>query len=354
MVTLEDLARMAGVSHSTVSRALANSSLVSAETRERIQRLASEAGYQVNQVARNLKTRSTKTIGLIVPEVSNPYYPRLIQHVADLVRASGFCLHLQLSGAVQESEAICLASQREQRVDGILLVTAERGLVARSQVESLASAGVPIVLMGWVEDADHVDMVTGDDAAGGYELGAYLLDLGHKRFAVIGKPPHRGVFDRIHGFEKALDEAGIRLPDELRLAADSEEGVERGVNKLLAQPDPPTAIFAYQDSLAALVYKHLGIAGVSIPAEMTVAGFDDLDLATYLNPPLTTVGTHLEPLATQFVGLLLDRIHRKGETNPPKRVVITTRLIVRSSCAPPRASSLRSAPSPETLREFQP
>lgn len=346
MITLEDIARQAGVSHSTVSRALADSPLIKPETKERIQRIALEAGYQVNQVARNLKVRSTKTIGLIVPEVSNPYYPKLIQQVADLASASGFCLHLQLSGAGQESEGSCVASLREQRVDGILLVTAEHGLVARSQVDALAAAGVPIVLMGWVEGADHVDMVTGDDAAGGYELANYLLALGHRRFAVIGKPPHRGAFDRIHGFEKALDEAGVRLPEQLKLAADGEESVQLGVQRLLAHTDPPTAVFAYQDSLAALVYKYLGAAGVSIPTEMTVAGFDNLDLATYLNPPLTTVGTHIEPLASEFVRLLLDRIQRKTEPKAPQHIVITTRLVVRASCAQPRVSDLNLNPSP--------
>ena len=345
MVTLEDIAQQAGVSHSTVSRALANSHLVKPETRERIQRLASEAGYQVNQVARNLKARSTKTIGLIVPEVSNPYYPKLIQKVANLVSASGFCLNLQLSGAGQESEANCLASLREQRVDGILLVTAEHGLVARSQVDTLVAARVPIVLMGWVEGADHVDMITGDDAAGGFELANYLLGLGHRRIAIIGKPPHRGNFDRIHGFERALSAAGVQLPDESRLAAVGEEGVQRSVTQLLDQMDPPTAIFAYQYSLAALVYKHLGIAGVSIPSEMTVAGFDDLDLATYLNPPLTTVGTHIEPLASAFVRLLLERIQLKTEPSCPQHIVITTRLVVRASCAPPRQSALDLSPT---------
>lgn len=335
MITLEDIARQAGVSHSTVSRALADSPLVNSQTKKRIQALAREAGYQVNQVARNLKVRSTHTVGLIVPEVSNPYYPKLIQQVADQLREVGYSLQLHLSGAEQEAEVACLTSLREHRADGILLVTAEHGLVAREQVNALIASGVPLVLMGWVEQAEHIDIVTGDDASGGYALAQHLLELGHTRIAVLGKSPHRGAFDRLFGFMKALQESGITVSEELSIAAKNDDEVKIGIGKLLGLAQPPTAIFAYQDSLAALVYKHLGEAGVSIPQEITVVGFDDLDLATYLSPRLTTVGRHIEPLATAFVTRLLERIREGDAQTLPKHTVITPQLVVRASSAPP-------------------
>ena len=340
MVTLEDIARQAGVSHSTVSRALADSPLVNPETKKRIQQLAMDAGYQVNQVARNLKVRSTSTIGLVVPEVSNPFYPRIVQLIADQVREAGFNLLLHLSGADQQSEVASLTTLRNHRADGILLVTGENGLVARDLVNSMVSSGQPIVLMGWVDDADHLDMVTGNDASGGYEIGRHLIELGHKRIAVIGKPPHRGIYDRMIGFSRALSEAGLDLPDELVLSARNDEEVGRDVRQLVAIENPPTAIFAYQDSLAALVFKHLGDAGVSIASEMTVVGFDDLDLATYLSPHLTTVGKHIEPLASEFVRLLIERIRGGDPDAPSQHVVISPQLVVRGSSAPPRKGSL--------------
>ena len=341
MTTLEDIARQAGVSHSTVSRALADSSLVNAETKRRIQLLASEVGYHVNQVARNLKIRSTKTIGLVVPEVSNPYYPKLVQLIADLARAAGYSLQLQLSGTDQEAESACLASLREQRVDGILLVSGENGLVAREHVHALAASGVPLVLMGWVEGTEHLDTVTGDDAKGGYALAQHLIGLGHRRIAILGKSPHRGIYDRLYGFQTALDEAGIELPEALQVIAQSDAEVGRGVAQLLALPEPPTAIFAYQDSLAALVIGYLADAGVSVPQQMTVVGFDNLDLASYISPRLTTIGGHIEPLATQFVSLLLERIQKTAPSAAPRHIVITPQLVVRKSCAPPREQSLK-------------
>ncbi len=323
-----------------MSRALANSPLVNSETKERIQALAQDFGYQVNQVARNLKTRSTRTIGLIVPEVLNPYYPKLIQRVADLVKDSGFSLQLHLSGVDQEYEAACISSLRENRADGILLVTAEQGLVARSQVNALVNASIPIVLMGWVEDADHIDMVTGDDAKGGEELAEHLIKLGHTRIAIVGKPAHRGEFDRVLGFTRAIRNAGLLFSDDMVAETQSDEGVKLAVQGLMNNPEPPTAIFAYQDSLAALVYKHLANAGISIPLEMTVVGFDDIDLASYLSPQLTTVGGHIEPLASEFVKLLIERIRNQREGNEPDHIVAIPKVIVRSSCGAPRTWSL--------------
>lgn len=349
MITLEDIARQAGVSHSTVSRALADSPLVHPDTKKRIQDLARKAGYQVNQVARNLRFQSTRTIGLVVPEVSNPYYPKLIQQVADLARESGYSLQLHLSGADQGSENTCLASLREQRVDGILLVTAERGLVARGQVNALVASDVPIVLMGWVEDAEHIDMVMGDDAKGGYALAQHLIGLGHRSIAILGKPSHRGGYDRLFGFKTALEKAGVALSEEMQLVANSDAEVKSGVIQLIGLAAPPTAIFAYQDSLAALVIGHLTDMCIPIPQAMTVVGFDNLDLATYICPHLTTVGGHIEPLAAQFVNLLIARIRKTHPNTSPQRVVITPQLVVRGSCAPPRRESsiTKKTSSPE-------
>ena len=345
MVTLEDIARQMGVSQSTVSRALADSPLVNTETKERIQILARQLGYEVNQVARNLKVRSTGMIGLVVPEVSNQFYPKLVQSVADRAREAGYGIQLHLSGADQSSEIACLASLRQQRADGILLITGEQGLVARDQVNVLAAAHNPIVLMGWVADADHIDMVTGDDAKGGYELARHLIALGHRQIAVLGKSPHRGIYDRLLGFRTALQEAGIELYEEYPITVQSDEDVKRGVQRLLGLPVPPTAIFAYQDSLAAFVIKHLADACVPVPQEMTVVGFDNLDLATYICPRLTTVGEHIEPLATASIHLLLERIRKSSPDATPRHIVITPRLVVRDSCAPPRQSvPLRKTP----------
>ena len=339
MITLEDLAREAGVSHSTVSRALANSPLVNPKTRDRIQILAKESGYQVNQVARNLKTQSTKTIGLVVPEVSNPYYPLLIQEIADRICDEGYNLHLRLSGKNQDAEPSCISSLYENRADGILVVTGDAGLVGRDEVK-VVSSKTPVVVMGWVENGDQFDLVTGDDAAGGRELANHLISLGHTRIATLGKAAHRGEHDRLHGFEQTLLGSEMPIDSDYQVLATADSEVESGVNHLLGLKNPPTAIFAYQDSLAALVYKHLFDAGISIPRDMTVVGFDNLDIATYLLPRLTTVGNHIKPLAYAFVDLLMQRIRNKDTQKSPEMVVIKPELVVRSSSDIPRTTGL--------------
>ncbi len=345
VITLEYLARKAGVSHSTVSRALADSPLVNAETKARIQKLALESGFELNQVARNLKVRATKMIGLVVPEVSNPFYPELVQQVADQARNAGFTLQLQLSGRNQELESACVGSLSGSRADGILIVTGEHGLVARSQVNTLVAAGKPVVVMGWVEDADHFDLVAGDDAAGGRSLAAHLVALGHVRIAVLGKAAHRGAFDRMVGFREELAVRGFPLHPELNIVVENENDVRSGVAKLLGLSAPPTAIFAYQDSLAATVYRQVQQSGLSIPDDISVVGFDNLDLATYLSPRLTTVGTHITPLCSAFVSLLVRRIQGIDPELPPQTIVITPKIIVRESSNSPRSHALlRSKP----------
>jgi len=337
MLKLSDIAEKAGVSESTVSRALANSPRISAEKKQLIQRLAFEAGYKVNQVARNLRVRSTFTIGLIVPEVSNPYFPKLVQLISDCASVAGYRLQLHLSGARQETEAQCLASLFEQRVDGVLLVTSENGLVAREALNEMISAGAPVVLLGWVSDAPQVDIVYGDDATGGYLIAKHLIGLGHRRIAILGAAPHRGPFDRLVGFRKGLTEVGGVTETEIQ--ARTHEEVALGVEHLLNMTHPPTAIFAYQDSLAAMVCRCLRQSCVSIPQQVSVAGFDNLELGTYLCPQLTTVDSSMQKMAGGAVEALVDRMRTPSNGVVPRRLIIPPQLIVRESCARPRSTN---------------
>ncbi|MDR3692286.1 MAG: LacI family DNA-binding transcriptional regulator [Fimbriimonas sp.] len=345
MIKLSDIAERAGVSESTASRALANSPRISAETRELVQRLAQEAGYKVNQVARNLRTRSTMTIGLVVPEVSNPYFPRLVQLIGDRARAAGFALQLHLSGVRQEAEADCLASLYEHRVDGILLVTSESGLVARTQVEAMVASGESVVLLGWVEDADRFDLVYANDAGGGYQVAKHLVDLGHRRIATLGSARHRGPFDRVEGFLRGLREAGIA--DERHIPGRTLDEIEHAISRLCEETNPPTALFAYQDSIAALACRFLRQRCVVIPEQISVAGFDNLDLGTYLCPQLTSVDFPMKEMANRAVELLIERIKSVALNEPWRHIVVEPELVIRESCTTPRsADSFQLPPCP--------
>jgi DNA-binding LacI/PurR family transcriptional regulator len=334
MMKLEDIAKLAGVSHSTVSRALAGSTLVNRATRERIVAIADDHGYQVNQVARNLKLQHTNTIGLIAPELSNPYYPKLIQSIADSVSESGYSLQLHLSGTNQENEEKSLINLRNNRVDGILLITGEHGLMASEHAAGLQKSGIPLVVMGWFPGADAFDFITGDDADGARQIARHLLELGHQSIAVIGKPVHRGPFDRPMAFINEVEQGGVQIDAGNRYEVSSELDVLLAVKQLLQTEPRPTAVFAYQDSIALIVCKELHVSGLRVPEDISVIGFDDLDMAAYVSPALTTVGCHIEAMAQAFVHRLTERI--TGETAATKTVgiVIPTRLITRESSGP--------------------
>ena len=336
MVKLSDIAEKAGVSESTASRALANSPRISTETKELIQRLALESGYQVNQVARNLRSRSTLTIGLVVPEVSNPYFPKLVQLVADSARNAGYRLQLHLSGSAQEAEALCLTSLSEQRVDGVILVTSENGLVGSEALSETLARGIPVVLLGWVSDAHATDMVYGDDAAGGYQLAKHLTGLGHRNIAILGGVLHRGPFDRIVGFERGLSETPGVI--EIQIPARTDEEVRLAIEQLLNLPNPPTAIFAYQDSLAAIVCRCLRQSCVSIPDQVSVAGFDNLDLGTYLCPQLTTIDLSMEQMASSAVDALVQRM-KEPSAGAAKQLLVHPQLILRESTGRTRSTN---------------
>ena len=351
MVKLADIAKKAGVSESTASRALANNPRISVEKRQLIQKIALDAGYKVNQVARNLRARSTQTIGLVVPEVSNPFFPKLVQLLADAAREAGYRLQLNLSGAGQDAEGDCLTSLSEQRVDGVVLVTSENGLVAREGLDAMVLAGVPVVLLGWVKDAPPVDMVFGDDATGGYLIAKHLIELGHRRIATLGAAPHRGPFDRMVGFEIGLKEAGIAV--EMEISARNDHEIKLGIDKLLAVPNPPTAIFAYQDSLAAMACRSLRQSCVAIPDAISIAGFDNLDLGTYLCPQLTTVDLSMNEMASAAVSALVERMKSPNFQCDPKQIVICPRLVVRETCSQPRSkNSIRTVA--DQSRQFSP
>jgi LacI family transcriptional regulator len=331
MMKLEDIAKLAGVSHSTVSRALAGSTLVNRATRERIEAIANDHGYQVNQVARNLKLQHTNTIGLIAPELSNPYYPKLVQSIANCVGDSGYSLQLHLSGKDQENELNSLINLRNNRVDGILLVTGEHGLVASEYAAGLHKSGMPIVFMGWFPGAEDFDFVTGDDADGARQIARHLMGLGHRNIAIIGKPVHRGPFDRTSSFVDELATSGIEIDPENLYEVSSDQSVMLAVKRLIHTVPRPTAIFAYQDSIAMVVCKELHAAGLRVPDDISVIGFDDLDIATYVSPSLTTVGCHINAMAQAFVNRLTDRINGVSAATQPTGIVVPTVLIPRQS-----------------------
>jgi LacI family transcriptional regulator len=205
-------------------------------------------------------------------------------------------------------------------------------LVAKREIRCLQERGVPLVVLGWVDDAEEVDLVACDDAAGGYALARHLIALGHRRITQIGPKVCRGPYDRARGFQRALEEAGLFTPDSFYSDVYTERGMREAISTLLRRPNPPTALFAFNDAQATWALSCLAEAGVAVPGEMAVVGFGDIDLAAHLNPRLTTVAYPVQAIGEGAVSLLMNRIGGKADAAEPQRLMLTPRLIVRQSC----------------------
>lgn len=328
MITIDDIAKQAGVSVSTVSRALSGSSLVNDATRDRIRALADQNGYKVNRVARNLATKTSNLLGLVVPDVLNPYFPKLIDTVVRKAKRAGYLIVPALSGSEQEDEVACLQMLDEMRADGVILVTGKNGMVAGKTAQELQNRGTRVVVLGWDEGTDQFDNVFGDDIAGAALMTRHLLDLGHRNICFLAEVIERGSHDRIHGFIQEMKAAGLDPDAHIVTGIETEEALREVV---LSQLPGKTAFFAYHDMLAAQVLRVLQDANVSVPTQCSVVGFDNLDLGQYVQPRLTTIDISIEAHAAKALKILFDDLGGNRSEAVPTSAVIEPQLIIRES-----------------------
>lgn len=334
-VTLYDVAKAAGVDPSSVSYALSGKGTLSSATRAKIIACAQELGYRPNLVARSLVTQRTQTIGLIVADISNPFYGAVTQAVERTAYRSEYRVLFVNTDRNEKLGRELLADLVARRVDG--LIAMQGGLPAET-VRSTIASGLPIVWCMW-EDEQHdlTPAVDLDYFTGGRLVAKHLLALGHRRIAIVTQQPRSGHTQpehrlRLAGCRAALSAAGHPLDDALLCFGDStvESGLVAG-HSLLRRPDPPTAIFATNDLMALGV---LGVArdlGIAVPAALSIVGFDDILGAAYTGPPLTTIHVDVEGIMTTATTLLLDLIAGKEALS---RSLSVPTLIVRGSTGP--------------------
>ena len=327
-VTLKDIARAAGVSHSTVSRALSNSPLISAETKARIRRLADEMGYAPSAIGRGLVTRRTGTIGLVVTTIADPFIAEVVQGIEETALSCQYNTILCNSNSEPDRELKTVRALREKRVDAIIVTSSRLGSLYLSH---LRSVGVPIVLINNQGQGDYIHSVRIDDLHGGQLAGRYLLDLGHRRIAYIGGPIWaRASGLRLAGCRRALGSEGVELPQELVLVGNgrADGGVE-AAKELLHRDLAVSAVFCYNDMTAVGVISALQRAGLRIPQDLSVIGYDDVAIARYLWPPLTTIAQPKYVLGKRAMEMALALM--QGEEEVPD-VVLPPSLVERESC----------------------
>lgn len=328
-VTIKDVARAAGVSHSTVSRALADSPLISGETKERIRRLADEMGYTPSAIGRGLVTRRTGTIGLVVTTIADPFIAEIVQGIEDTALGCQYNTILCNSNAEPERELKTVRALREKRVDAIIVTSSRLGSLYMAH---LREVGVPIVLINNQRGGNYTHSVLIDDRCGGELAGKHLLSLGHERIAYIAGPLWaRASGVRLEGLRQALRARGLDVPADLVLEGNGRpEGGMEAASTLLQRGLPATAVFCYNDMTAVGVLAAMHKAGRRVPEDLSVIGYDDVAIVAHLQPPLTTIGQPKYALGRRAMEMALALIHGEPDVHD---VVLTPTLVERESCA---------------------
>lgn len=329
--TIRDVAQKAGVGVGTVSRVLNDSVLVSRETRRKVLAAISDLDYTPNAAARRLSRGKTMVVGALVPYFTNPSVVHRLQGVVSVIAGSRYDLVLFDVESVERRDAYLRNVLRRQMIDGLLIISFTP---SDKDVVELQQFNLPTVLL----DAHHPQLsrVIVDNVGGGYQATRHLIDLGHRRIAYISDflddPFNSPVRDRFLGYRQALVEAGIPLCPEYHLQGTHSRQEARVMTRtLLDLPQPPTAIFAYSDTQAIGVLEEARAAGLAVPGDFSVVGFDDIEAAEYLH--ITTISQTLFESGVCGCELLLQVM-----ANPlpePREILLPTELIRRNTTAPP-------------------
>jgi len=332
--TIADVAERAGVSTATVSRVLSGLGGASAQTQARVLEAARTLDYRPSEVARSLKRRSTQTLGLVITDIENPYFPQLVRAVEDAARDLGYTVLLCNAAEDPDREAAYLELLADRRVDGLIIASSSLGVRHRAW---LAAPPVPVVLVNTAAPDGELPAITSDNEGGGRLAAEHLLGLGHRRFGYL-MPPPRNVDAplRLAGVRAALRGAGI--PPESLTVAHGEPlvpGGEAATVEILARAPDTTAFIAYNDLMAIGALRALREAGRAVPAKASVIGFDDVPVAAYVDPPLTTIGQQTEEMGRWAVARLTrDPEDRNGDASGSASVRLPIELRIRGSSGP--------------------
>lgn len=328
--TSNDVARVAGVSQATVSRVLAGSAVVSEETRRRVLAAVDEVGYSPNLLARAMKTRRTQTVGVVVAQLSNPFYPEVLQALGAALESRSQRMVLWNTEAA--GEAAALEAISAGLVDGLIFTN---GTSDSPALQEAVAARAPIALVNRSVPELPGDQVTSENAKGAVLVAEHLLDLGHRRIGFLGGPPQPStVSERREGFEAALRERGTPLDPELcRFAPLSYEHGRSATRELLTLPVPPTALFCVNDVTAFGALDAAREAGVPVPSALSIVGYDDVGMAAWEAFRLTTVRQPIDEMARRAVELLLERIEQPGLA--PRHERFAAEFIARATTTAP-------------------
>ncbi|MBN2002073.1 MAG: LacI family DNA-binding transcriptional regulator [Anaerolineae bacterium] len=331
-LTLDEIARRAGVSRTTASRVLNQRPNVREDVRNRVLSVIAETGYQPHHVARSLAAQRSQIIGLVLPRradtlFTDSYFPRLIQGIAQACNQRDYTLTLFLLQSAEDERKLYPRIAAKGLLDGLIVQVGETG---DQWIAHLAECSLPLVIAGRPVDTQHFSYVDVDNVTGAYQATLHLIQRGYKRIGTItGALNTTAALDRLTGYRRALQERGHTPEEALIVEGDfTETGGYYAMQRLL--PQHPDALFVASDTMALGALRALREAGLRVPDDVALVGFDDLPPAMQANPPLTTIRQPVLGFGAKAVEMLLDIVENGPE--PPRRVVFGVELVVRKSC----------------------
>lgn len=327
-VTIKDIARVAGVSHTTVSRALSGNPVISQETTLRVQKIARQMGYTPSAVAQSLLSQRTKTIGMVVTAISDPFVAQVVEGVESIAQAANYSVFLATSHNNPDQEINVVETFHRRRVDAIIVTSSRIGSLYSDR---LAQIKIPIVLINNQEEGEYLHSVATDDIAGARLAVEYLLSMGHRKIGYIGgvnRP--RSNQRRLDGYRAALQAAGVKPDPALVGLIKAETDLERGQQALSLYIEAGvTALFCYNDVIAIGLMMACRDKNVSVPDQLSVIGFDNIDSAAYVSPSLTTVSQPKFAMGQHAMEMTLNLLDGKQVADQ----VLACNLVERQSVA---------------------
>jgi len=329
LATMKDVARLAGVSTSTVSHVINKNRFVSQSIAEKVNAAVEQLNYAPSALARSLKLNQTRTIGMLLTASSNPFYSEVVRGVERSCYERGYSLILCNTDNDAERMNRSLETLLQKRVDGLLIMCTENHRPSKDAISRYPS--LPIVMMDWSPFEGPIDVIQDNALLGGEMATNYLIRHGYTRIACITGPLDKTTAqERLNGYRQAMKKAGLEILPGYEVSSDFEFGGGLvAMEQLLMLSEPPHAIFAGNDAMAVGVYQALYQRGLRVPDDIAVMGYDDIQLAQYMMPPLTTIHQPKDSLGELAVDALLHRLQEPE--SEPQVLVLTPELVVRQS-----------------------
>ncbi len=328
--TIRDVAEKAGVSKSLVSLVLRNAPHVSDAKRAAVLAAIDDLGYRPNAVARSLVRRHTSVLGVLVSDLHNPFFADLVSGIEAAARQRGYATFVNSGSRSPTREAAALETMLELRADGIIMA----GSRLATPLIAAASRTVPVVLITRAPRLGTIDSIVNDDIVGARLVVEYLIGLGHEAIAHVDGGREPGGPGRRRGYERTMQAHGLERHTRVSRGAFTEEGGAIGTRALLEKGPPPTAIFAANDQAALGAFAALDDAGLNVPDDVSLVGYDNTSIAAFRHIALTTINQPRREMGEKSVELLLERL--EGQRTQPRRLVLDPVLVERRTTAPPR------------------